>query len=390
MDDARYQRLGAVTLSRRLRRSDTKTFDTIYTAIGRNTGNYMFTEAVYRTIGGEVREIGFQFDPAEINETCDAVVVPAANWLNPTSDWSALTDRIRRLKVPVTLLGIGLQASDTRLSAVEVTDSAIGLVRCAAERSAFVSVRGGFTADWLETIGVRNVVVTGCPSLYMPLCREKRHDPDGGPVVQSTRFGITEAFVDDVGSGQTRLFALMRELGAYMVYQSEIEEMRVLLGDPHQKGLSDAQWRCLHRLYRIDDRAELVDVLRTRGRLFFDLAEWTAFVQRRSMVVGSRLHGCIHALNSGVPAALVAHDSRTAEMAEFAALPTMTLPSLLDLARAPVELLAACREAMPRFERRLRENTRNYRAFLASNGLAYRRGAPVADEVDRLASAVAS
>ena len=36
---------------------------------------------------------------------------------------------------------------------------------------------------------------------------------------------------------------------------------------------------------------------------------------------GSRLHGSIPSLNSGVPALLLTYDSRTAEMAEFAGIP---------------------------------------------------------------------
>ena len=72
---------------------------------------------------------------------------------------------------------------------------------------------------------------------------------------------------------------------------------------------------------------ELEDFVRwseRHGQAFFDAAVWMEHYRRFDFVVGTRIHGVMLALQAGVPALCIAHDSRTLELCE-----TMKVPHVL-------------------------------------------------------------
>jgi hypothetical protein len=54
---------------------------------------------------------------------------------------------------------------------------------------------------------------------------------------------------------------------------------------------------------------------------FYDCRAWLDFMGRFDFVVGTRFHGAMLAIQAGVPAACIAHDSRTQEMCETMGIP---------------------------------------------------------------------
>jgi hypothetical protein len=57
------------------------------------------------------------------------------------------------------------------------------------------------------------------------------------------------------------------------------------------------------------------------GEVFFDVASWMSYYRRFDFVIGMRIHGVMLALQAGVPAVCIAHDSRTRELCEFMGVP---------------------------------------------------------------------
>jgi hypothetical protein len=53
---------------------------------------------------------------------------------------------------------------------------------------------------------------------------------------------------------------------------------------------------------------------RRHAYAFFDVPGWLDFLRRFDFVVGTRFHGAMLAMQVGVPAAVIAHDSRTYEL----------------------------------------------------------------------------
>lgn len=328
----RRKRVGVVGISRAYANPAVTPFDVLYNALGKNTGNLMFTEAIYRLIDTDVSQIGFNFNPEKVNQEFDAVVVPAANWLNPGAEWDWLTDRLDQLKLPVTVIGLGLQAAGMDPSAVEVSPSARRLAEFFSKSAPLMSVRGNFTRDWLKSIGIENVVTTGCPSLYMNIFQQQPIPPDAKIVFQSTRYGMSEPFLNRKGIN-LKMFQWMTSFDCPMIYQSEPEEMMLLTSGVSATTLPRKQQELLMQLYSCVSIEELDAFLRRNGRVFYDLQAWSTFVHQHKAVVGTRLHGSIIALNSGRPAILVPHDSRTAEVASFAGVQTLQGPSVLACER---------------------------------------------------------
>lgn len=329
IDSNRKKRIGIVSINRQWTNPSGMNFTTLYNGIGKNTGNLMFTEAAFLLIDGVNESIGFSFDPKEVNKNFDAVVVPAANWLNDYADWDWLIERLADLKVPVTVIGLGLQSPTYELGAVRVNDSCRRLIEFFASQPGPISVRGNFTRDWLRSIGVENVVTTGCPSIYMNIFGKSETPEDGKVIFQGTRYGLAQSFLSSTGINR-RMFGFAVEFDCPMVYQSEPEEMELLTSGASASSLGTEKCDRLKQLYSCKTVEELDGVLTRLGRVFYDLKAWSRFVSSHRAVVGTRLHGAILALNSGRPAVLVPHDSRTAEVASFAGIQSLHGPDVRD------------------------------------------------------------
>lgn len=359
-------RVGAVSIAPQIPDPQAVPFDKLYQAVGLNTGNYMFTTAAFREIDGVVEQIGFAFDPEQVNANYDAVIVPAANWLNDKQDWDWLSDLIQRLEIPVITVGLGVQANSENPNDLKVNESCVRLVRILAQKGNFISTRGNFTSAYLNSIGILNTVATGCPSLYMRPSQDETPAVGGsGYVVQSTRYSINSEFVAHNSVNQ-RIFSEAVRHGHSMIYQSEPEEMQLLLSKLQPTEQLTTRLPILSKLYGVGGGDEFLSYLREFGRVFFSIEEWSTALKKYDLQCGTRLHGTILAMNSGVRAMLIAHDSRTSEMAELASLPTVG--SDIDL--SPQSLEAAWNdEFRNRYEEKRAFNAGIFRQFMHENGL---------------------
>ncbi len=68
-------------------------------------------------------------------------------------------------------------------------------------------------------------------------------------------------------------------------------------------------------------------VPRRQDQVFADAEPWKKFLSQQDFAFGTRIHGNIAALASGTPAMLLAHDSRTLELARFHGMPYIEMPS---------------------------------------------------------------
>lgn len=137
---------------------------------GLNTGNFLFIHALRRAIGRQDGVPGqqFKFDPQQIGETHDGILIPAANWLNGHADFGELAAGIEASGLPCVIVGLGAQ-SRSRKNYPRLPEGTQRLLHVIAERSHSISVRGEYSADMLASYGVKNVTVTGCPSLLGPV-----------------------------------------------------------------------------------------------------------------------------------------------------------------------------------------------------------------------------
>jgi hypothetical protein len=78
-----------------------------------------------------------------------------------------------------------------------------------------------------------------------------------------------------------------------------------------------------------------------RVRFFLDPTTWFEHLAQYDFSFGTRIHGNIAALLAGTPALLLAHDSRTLELAEYHEIPHRTITSIEDDADV-ISLYAEC------------------------------------------------
>lgn len=334
----------------------------------RNTGNFFFEDAVARQLDGYRPLHDLEALPAD----AETLVLSMSNFISPSTDLGWLADLLERSAVPhVVMIGAGAQA-ESFAHPVELSQGTRRLVGLLSHRSASIGVRGHFTAEVLDRIGVRNIEVIGCPSLFYACDRGFRIDkPELGgrrprTVTHCTPYGN---YRDAVGH---LLSFAVRECEAYIA-QSETE----LLFD--EEGAAERAYFFYY--YNNGDRtdAELEAWMRGHARWFFDMPSWLDYMTGMEFSVGSRFHGSMAALQAGVPALNLACDSRTRELCEYLNLPYRLLQDFDGRASA-AELYESTDFAL--FNASFARKYDRYRDFLERNGLRHRLGDDATSEGD--------
>jgi hypothetical protein len=312
--------------------------------IGNNTGNLLFSQAAYRllsTADADLETSGLgKSQPRVISSQFDHVVIPLANAFRTSylETLDALSNLIEQLTIPVTVLGVGGQASLNGVykGADIIKPAVTRFVRAVLDRSPSIGVRGERTRDYLKSLGFgdEHVKVIGCPSMFIYGPNLKVE-----PRVESLSFDSPIAFnVSPYVRAMGPLSMYAAEHFPNLVYMAQnIETLELMLYGSYPKGkkmtamaASGAPITLDHPLIRSD-----------RVRFFLDPKTWLEHLVQYDFSFGTRIHGNIAALLAGTPALLLAHDSRTLELAEYHEIPHRTITSIEDGADA-ISLYAEC------------------------------------------------
>ncbi|MCR4266981.1 polysaccharide pyruvyl transferase family protein, partial [Nitratireductor sp. ZSWI3] len=138
-----------------------------------NTGNYLIGEGALRALAPHARQVPFWHlhnsckngvGLEEFNKNFDICVFTCANLLRKGLSADAEAEVLAQLKMPVVMLGIGLQnRKDLENQLPEGTKR---LLRVLKEREHYFLTRGHETAGFLKDQGFSFVRPTGCPSVY--------------------------------------------------------------------------------------------------------------------------------------------------------------------------------------------------------------------------------
>lgn len=294
---------------------------------GNNVGNLVFGQAVHRALSTRTAEVTsnrFMQSPAraaQINERYDVFVVPLANAFRPSfaDSLQRLTQLIQSLRIPVVVVGVGAQAPIGRdASRLEpIADTVRQFLRAVLDRSASIGVRGEFTDDYVRSLGFDDVEVIGCPSMFM-----WGDDLSVKPKVDSldresaVTLGVSP-YVDEIAHVVSH--HVRRYPNLTYVPQDVSTLRRMVYGSmpEDRERHSDQPIYLDHPLFR-------------QGKVRFPLdpRSWMEHLAGRDFYFGTRVHGTIVSLLSGTPAVLLAHDSRTLELARYHELPYRTVDSL--------------------------------------------------------------
>lgn len=341
--------------------------DTRLDRFGQNTGNLLFGEALFQVVGNSQRA-SYHYGVREI-EAADVVVVAAANWINPHSDFGGIAQRLRSHGKPVVLVGIGLQQPSLELT--DLKDGTRALLDLAAETSGAISTRGHRTAELLRGWGYANVMATGCPSLLLSDGKFTSHVFTPEPTPENTVLMGTRHLLYRTSPVQDEIYRTAYQSGSDIVMQSELADMYFILGEPRDDDLGAKANATLSASYGEPDIAAIRKYLVEHGHVFFHARDWRSYLQRKEYVVGTRVHGVIATILSGRRGILLNHDPRTAELAEIMGIPSV---SLEDVGPISFERIAELIKEtdFDQTRRRFAEYHANFARFFAANGLPMR------------------
>lgn len=346
-----------------------------FQATGQNTGNLLIGASLRDQLRVDEFGAGTHNDPAWVNEAFDLIAIPAANFIFRGFDFGMFASFIERTSLPCLMVGLGAQAPSASKADLEVPEGTRRFLKVVSERTSTIGVRGEFSAEVCRALGVSNVQVTGCPSLYrtqQPTLRVTRQPwrDDMRVSVNGSHTVVGHASNPSAAKQVERqILEYAVEHGRPYVLQNEMPEIEIVADPTVDRAAYEAALAPV--LARFDcsiSPSAYFDYLRENGRLFFDLESWDRFISEQDFSLGSRFHGNLIALSNGVPAAVLVHDSRTTEMCEFARIPHLPIDKVGALdPRTIYEALD-----LDGFERNYEVIYRDYVGFLDANGVEHR------------------
>ena len=334
--------------------------------IASNSGNILFAQSVYKALSCDRNELTcneykVSKDADFINDNFDAFVIPLANAFRPSfmKQLDALTGLVRRLKIPCVVVGVGAQTNLKldMLRSSPIDQSVKNFVSAVLDRSASIGVRGELTREYLSRLGFSAVDTIGCPSMYLHGGRidvrknVQQLGPDSRISVNLTR-GMNEATWD--------LFRRTWKRYPKLTYiaQDRTDFEYLYWGRPIVDGIKKGDAfpaKINHPLY-VDDRI----------RMYVDARTWLDAMRDFEFAFGTRIHGNVFALLAGTPAVVLAHDSRTLELAEFYDIPHVRTDQITDATDASTLFEAA---DYSNLVARLQGRFDSFKKFLERNGL---------------------
>lgn len=300
--------------------------------LGNNTGNLLFAYSMSRTLYTEDTEIDFipdikvlmsEVSPEYINENYDYLVLPMANSFRETyctilRKWSEL---IEKLTIPCVVTGIGVQmAYEPDINSKHPYDDMVKrFITAVLNHSHSVGVRGVITQAYLNHLGFRDINVTGCPSIEMFGPGLKVREPK--PLTKESAVCVTGSLLSPLNFNKFMVKNFEVLPNYYFMPQFNDDLRLMYLGIPFQT-LNEAQQLYPHE---IDNEVFVQD----KARFFIDMPSILKFNEGIDFNYGTRIHGAVGCILSGVPSLLFTSDARTRELADYHNVPSMPA-SIID------------------------------------------------------------
>lgn len=316
----------------------------IYNLHGGNTGNVAFVNAISSHLGGQVEVVSWNAAPDQLRRAGDVVVIACANQLGPHTDLGKTADNLDKAGLPVVALGLGAQAN-SQSEDVSLTDGTRRWVEVIAGHAPSgqpnIGVRGKFSLQQLERLGLTgSAAVTGCPSNFTNRSYDYVEDIQrrSKQEVALVACAMGHPFSPALGQIERQILDLVDQTEGTCIVQHGLSMIKLAL---HEfDGIEGPLLEQTRRYFRPNLSLDEFKIwCRKRILALTDVDHWMAWVKRYDFVVGPRFHGVMLAIQAGVPAGCIAHDSRTLEMCQTMGIPvrmydTLEEPLTLDNLRA--------------------------------------------------------
>lgn len=281
-----------------------------------NVGNRLWLQGLMSVIDTQENKytfLGENFSPDYINTHFDLIIYPMANIFNKMylHFIKSSAEEMSKIKIPVFVISCGAQAEsydalDTLIA--DIGEESKRFISAIYNTGGQFSLRGHFTNEFFKRLGFFDAVVTGCPSLY------QRGRDFSVPLINRTK-PLNPTF-------NGNLIHIKKLINAFP--NSYFYDQDIFLEHLYKENyISSYNFKSLVAFY-CNYGIEAAQLLgENRIRLIPEMSDWrnTLIQNNADYSFGSRIHGNIMSLLSGIPATVVANDSRTREMAEFFNIP---------------------------------------------------------------------
>lgn len=333
-----------------------------------NTGNKLWFQAIISEISTGENQLEYldrNMTSDYINTTYNMVVAPMANIFS--ADYADMLDKLSekfsQIKIPVYVIACGVQAgSYDELESLcdSIRESATRFISTIYRTGGEFALRGYFTKEFFDRLGFKSAVVTGCPSLY----QMGRNLTVTIPKSRKDKADFKPLFNGDF----PKMWEQMKKYP-----QSEYFDQHIyynLLYNRSYVDYSEIEYCDVKKMVKKFGLPAVELLAQNKINLFIDMAEWSRYIrkERFDFSFGSRIHGSIMSILSGIPAVIYAADSRTREMAEF-----FDIPIQLPKNTQKIDVYDLYMNVdYTKFNESFAKNYDNFEHFLIKNGIVSR------------------
>jgi hypothetical protein len=342
---------------------------------GINTGDVLVYDATLKQLAYDnISNIQFSHAADEKlwpNEEPDATIVRGSNYLTSDLDLGHVIPLLKKLKGPIVPIGVGAQAAT--YSKLKIPKGSAEAWRIIASKCENIAVRGFYSAEVFNDLGIKNVRIIGCPSFYrslQPAIKLRKLD------CNKLRIGLTlnkylsanyaSSTIKTNRMQRALLEAVANRRGSRFYSQGEREESLAVVSQGDEKRAMIDQ---ILKTFTLHEEPAVVDLLMNRMSAHFDVDTWAEDVGTNvDCMMGFRLHGNVIALHQGIPAVFFTYDSRIRELASLFQVPALDIDDFV-----PIDLDQIVENAnFSKFETAYQVNYREYLQFLNENKLSHR------------------
>lgn len=294
-----------------------KSCDHFMRDISGNTGNSYITYSVIKILYGQfqsvddIKNLWFyqpnKRDIDRINSEYSKVILILQDNLRLFDSYfnhqiyEGLADFFKKVKIPIVVFSLGSNSFNGEYKDLHngVSKDLVNMLKVLSDKTSSFGVRGNYTLEVLNNLKITNAKVVGCPSYFETgrdrIIHKKNNSSDlkivAGGYFENNRTKDVHYVLQD-----EKLFIKAIKFPAERILPSDFEGF-----DPNNSYV-----RSLLEAY-IDKRMSV----------FSDIDKWKEFDRNFDFYIGTRVHGAIAAINSGLPAIITNKDSRAEEMSNL-------------------------------------------------------------------------
>lgn len=311
-------------------------YKTLYEAASSNTGNLLFNfalETLIRLAGTDVR---WSTPADKINDEGHALLIPMANNIGKHMDLKKSGPKLDGINVQKTVMGLGAQFQlglEFEKAFDQIPESSKEWLRslCNSSDIPNVSVRGKLTHRVFESLGLGDKAVPlGCPSHFLSSNKNL-----GATLKQNSALLSAEHLAHGIAvtAGNPAL-ANLTKLEQFLIELIDKHGGKYIVQHPKDLICLSEGWYSdlsLEEIEKVNERffpalsqEAMKTWFRNNSATYVSIPQWYSDISKVDLVVGTRIHGCQIGLQAGVPAVCLHIDSRTKELCETMAIPTLS------------------------------------------------------------------